>query len=139
MLVCTRQKRMRLPDTSLDLSFVNDCIPQVSKHKLLGVIFDHNLTWNDQVDSTLSRISSKIYQLNCIKNVIDVHTRKIFYFAYIHPYFLYCSSVWGHTYSSNIKRLSSIQRRAITHVITNFSSDNVSLYRQLSILPFEFR
>ena len=67
----------------------------------------------------LNRISSKIYQLSRIKNFIDINTRKLFYFAYIQPYFDYCSPIWGHTYSSHTKRLSSIQRRALRGVNNN--------------------
>ena len=127
MLVCTRQKRMNLRCASLDIYFDNESIPQVSSHRLLGIILDQNLTWCDHIDMLLNRISSKIYQLSRIKNFIDINTRKLFYFAYIEPYFTYCSSVWGHTYSSHTKRLSSIQRRALKAVNNNV----ISNYRDL--------
>ena len=81
-------------------------------------------------------ISSKIYQFNYIKNFIDINTRKLFYFAYIQPYFDYCSSVWGHTYSSHTKRLSSIQRRAIRAIYNN-EVNHQDLFASLNILPVE--
>ena len=135
MLVCTRQKRMNLPCASLDIRFNNESIPQVSSHRLLGIILDQNLTWCDHIDMLLNRISSKIYQLSRIKNFIDINTRKLFYFAYIQPYFDYCSSVWGHTYSSHTKRLSSIQRRALRGVNNNVISNYRDLFVSFNILP----
>ena len=135
MLVCTRQKRMNLPCASLDIRFNNESIPQVSSHRLLGIILDQNLTWCDHIDMLLNRISSKIYQLSRIKNFIDINTRKLFYFAYIQPYFDYCSSVWGHTYSSHTKRLSSIQRRALRGVNNNEISNYRDLFVSFNILP----
>ena len=85
----------------------------------------------------LNRISSKIYQLSRIKNFIDINTRKLFYFAYIQPLFDYCSSVWGHTFSSHTKRLSSIQRRALRVVNNNMISDYRDLFVSFNILPVE--
>ena len=135
MLVCTRQKRMSLRCASLDIYFDNESIPQVSSHRLLGIILDQNLTWCDHIDMLLNRISSKIYQLSRIKNFIDINTRKLFYLAYIEPYFTYCSSVWGHTYSSHTKRLTSIQRRAIKAVNNNVISNYRDLFVFSKILP----
>ena len=135
MLLCTRQKRMNLPCDTLDIVFNNESIPQVSSQKLLGVIVDQNLTWGDHIDMIFNRISSKIYQLNCMKNFIDLDTRKIFYFAYIQPYFDYCSSVWGHTYSSHTKRLSSIQRRALKGINNNLVNNKNDLFVSFNILP----
>ena len=136
MLVCTRQKRMKLPCGTLHIHFNNDTIPQVTHHRLLGVILDQNLTWGNHIDKTCYKISSKIYLLNRIKNFIDIETRKLFYFAYIQPYLDYCSSVWGHTYQSNISRISSLQKRALKRINCNVFDPHQNLYLSFNIIPF---
>ena len=110
MLVCTRQKRIKIND-QLNLYFDQVLLPQVSSHKLLGVIIDHNLTWANHTAFISSKLSTKAYQLNCIKNFLDLATRKLFYFAYIQPQLDYCSTVWGHCCKSHLIRLKSIQKR----------------------------
>ena len=117
MLVCTWQKRMTLPYTDLNLQYNNQAIPQVIAHKLLGVNIDQNLQWSYHIDMISGKIAQKVYQLNCIKHYLDMQTRKIFYFAYIQPHLDYCSSAWGHCAPSHLKRLHSLQKRALKSIL----------------------
>ena len=130
MLVCTRQKRIKLND-KLGL-FLNDvCLPQVVSHKLLGVVIDQNLTWSNHTVLISNRLASKVYQLNCIKNFTNPATRKLFYFAYIQPCFDYCSSVWGHCCKSHLIRLNSLQKRSFKIIL---KSDKYNLDKMAELL-----
>ena len=133
MLVCTRQKRIKIND-QLDLYFDKVLLPQVSSHKLLGVIIDHNLTWANHTAFISSKLSTKAYQLNCIKNFLDLATRKLFYFAYIQPQLDYCSTVWGHCCKSHLIRLKSIQKRSFKLILKSDQYDLEEMSELLNIL-----
>lgn len=49
MVVTTRQKR-QLKKLTLNLSINSVPIEQVSKHKVLGVILDEEMKWNNQIN-----------------------------------------------------------------------------------------
>ena len=139
MLVCTRQKRQRLSSSSLNLIYANECIPQVSHHKLLGIIIDQNLQWADHVDMVSNKVAIKVFQLNCIKHFLNLDVRKMFYFAYIQPHIDFCSSVWGHCAPSHLKRLISMQRRSLKSVYCRPVADTSSLFPILNILPVTYK
>ena len=136
MLVCTRQKRIKIND-QLNLYFDQVLLPQVSSHKLLGVIIDHNLTWANHTAFISSKLSTKAYQLNCIKNFLDLATRKLFYFAYIQPQLDYCSTVWGHCCKSHLIRLKSIQKRSFKLMLKSDQYDLEEMSELLNILVLQ--
>ena len=140
MLICTFQKRIRLNSDELNLTFNNTAIPQVKAHTLLGVTLDQNLQWTEHTQNVSKKIASQIFQLNCIKDFLDEHTRKMFYFAYIQPHFDYCSSVWSHCARSHLKRIFSLQRKAIRTIVSISNEDHVDLadiFIKLDILTFD--
>ena len=140
MLICTIQKRVRLTSDELRLTFNNTAIPQVKSHTLLGVTLDENLQWIEHTHNVSKKMSSQIFQLNCIKHFLNEHTRKMFYFAYIQPHFDYCSSVWSHCAMTHLKRIFSLQRKAI-RIIVSISNDDHSdltdVFKKLDILTFD--
>jgi len=98
------------------------------------------LQWTEHTQNVSKKIASQIFQLNCIKDFLDEHTRKMFYFAYIQPHFDYCSSVWSHCAKSHLKRIFSLQRKAIRTIVSIFNEDHVDLadiFIKLDILTFD--
>ena len=66
-----------------------------------------------------------------------MQTRKIFYFAYIQPHLDYCSSAWGHCAPSHLKRLHSLQKRALKSILCENVPDSSTLFERLNILPVD--
>ena len=88
------------------------------------------------------KISSSLFQMNCLKHFLDQSTLKLFYFGHVQPHIDYCSSVWGHCCPTYKKHLSSLQRRAIK-IIFNIRlprGTNIDhLFLKLNICPLEKR
>ena len=139
MLIATRQKRQRLIPSTLNLIYNNTPISQVTSHRILGVIIDHNLTWADHTENISNRLSSHIYQLNTIKHFIDTGTKLIFYYAYIQPHIDYCSTLWGNCVESHLKRIFSLQKRALKAIYLNFQPNSARLFDSSSIMPLSKR
>ena len=83
----------------------------VSKHKLLGIFIDENLSWTPQIDYLCSVISSRISLLKQLSKYVSMEAQKMFYSGYILPLIDYGSNTWGTTTSTNIDRLLKLQKQ----------------------------
>ena len=126
MLVGTKK---RLSDSrALNIKIDDVTIKNVSKQKLLGVYIDENLTWSSHIDHLCSIVSSKISLLRQLATYVPTNVQKLYYQGYILPYIDYGSVVWGAASSTNIERLTKLQKRAariILHVDYDTSSDQM--------------
>ena len=57
MLVTTNQRRLRLPNDSLDLKFKNETLNMITNDKILGVFVDNNLSWSDHIKHLTKKIA----------------------------------------------------------------------------------
>ena len=63
---------------------------------------------------------------------------KSLYFALVHPHLIYCSSIYSITSSSNLKRLSLLQKRAIRTITkSSFIAHTSQLFLSQKILPLD--
>ena len=105
--------KRRLQDTyELFLNVDDEKIEKVSKQKLLGIFIDEHLTWTPHIDYLCTLISSKISLLKQLSSYVPKHIQKIFYQSYILPLIDYGCNTWSATTSSNIERISKLQKRA---------------------------
>jgi hypothetical protein len=61
----------------------------------MPIPIDSNLTWNQQVDLILRRLSSSCYALNCVKHTLPIDILKLSYFANIQSIMSYGIIFWG--------------------------------------------
>ena len=137
MLVCTRQKRQRMKEKRLNIKYKDSIIRQVSEHRLLGVIIDHNLNWQEHVSFLIKHVSSTVFQMSQIKNFLNEHSRRLFYFSFIQSRLNYCSIIWGNCPSSTLKPLVSLQKRSVKMISKIKSSDRsmTKIFKEHNILP----
>ena len=92
---------------------INNCeIDMVYKTEFLGVI-DSKLNWKDHVAMVKSKLSKSIAIMHKAKQLLDRRSGMILYFSLFLPYLSYCCEVWGNTYSSNIKNVYVLQKKAV--------------------------
>ena len=128
--------RKRLNGTDqLELNVGETSIKQVSKQKLLGIVIDENLSWTPQIDNLCSILSSKISLLKHISAYVPQDVQKMFYQGYVLPLLDYGSNTWGATSSTNIERLSKLQKRAARIILkADFTTPSSYMFEQLSWL-----
>jgi hypothetical protein len=109
-----------------------------SSFKLLGVLFDEYLTFDDHISHLCSKISKSLFCINRIKNFGDQKTRKMLYFAMVHSHIVYCINIYSCANTSSLNRLRIKQKEAI-RIISNagFREHTAPLFAQLSILPLD--
>jgi len=96
--------------TELERICKNNPIPTQS-YKLLGVLFDENLSFKFHIDNLKSKISKGIYLLNRVKNILPKKALKSLYFAYVHSHLTYCPIILSCSSNSDINTISKLQKK----------------------------
>ena len=134
MVFQPRQKRQKF-----DLAFSIDGSPieRVKETVFLGVVIDENLTWKPHILNVSRKISKSIGILYKSSFCLSTAALRILYYSLIYPYLIYCVSVWGSTYNSNIKKIVTLQKKAIRIVAkVSFDSHTDPIFRELEVLKF---
>ena len=58
------------------------------------------------------------------------------YYSLVYPYLIYCISVWGSTYQSNISRVIILQKKIRIICKVSFDSHTDVLFKELEIFKF---
>ena len=78
MTVMTKAKERFTSENNSTLSIDGNQIKQVFHHKLLGLVIDSHLPWNDHVDYIVSKAASRLFLLKKIKPFLSLKERKLF-------------------------------------------------------------
>jgi hypothetical protein len=103
--------------------------PVVSKSSMnvLGVIFDCNLNWKEQVTSTIKKSNKMLHAIRMIKCFFNPRKLKIFLNANYYSVLFYNSEIWltSHLNSGPKQQLLSASAKAICSC-TNFTNRYIS-------------
>ena len=131
----TSQNRQKL-----DLHFsVNDTkIDRVTETLFLGVILDECLTWKPHILNLTRKISKSLGIIYKSSFCLNKDSLCILYYSLVYPYLYYCACVWGLTYHSNLKRLVTLQKRAVRTISRSaFDAHTDPIFKSLKLLKFE--
>ena len=106
--------KFRSSNTSFDINVDQNPIPLVPHTKYLGAHLDSELSWHIHLNNLIGKIQANKYLLSMGRNLLDTHSLKNIYYAYIHSHLLYAITAWGSmTTASQIKELSKLQNQCI--------------------------
>ena len=134
MLITTNQKRQRLPNTNLNLKYMDESLKTISNDKILGVFVDNNLIWSDHVKHICKKISTYIWLLSKIKYFLSLEHRVQFYKSYIQPHIDFCSTVWASSCEANKMKIFKLQKRACRVILDYNVEDSNEAMQSLKIL-----
>ena len=78
-----------------DLRIGNEVLPYVEKAKVLGVLIQHDLKWNAQIDDMLSKANKRLFMLRSLKKFgFDQDELTVVYKSYLRPVLEYGDVVW---------------------------------------------
>ena len=139
MLVTNRQKRQNLcvDDTQMQVVIAGKNIDKVDSHKVLGVIIDHNLSWTNHIDALCKKVSKYMFQLTRMKHFLDIHSRKLYFIAYIQSSIDYSSTIWDSASYNSLKPLVSLYKRGLKLILSKCSSLTIDDYKCLEFLPLK--
>ena len=87
-----------IPLKLADLHISNKSFERKSSIKLLGVMLDEHIAWNDHIHAIEKKLAKYIGLLYKATQILDKESLKTIYFSYIHPYLNNANIAWPSTY-----------------------------------------
>jgi Reverse transcriptase (RNA-dependent DNA polymerase) len=103
-----------LPHLKFKLTRVHNDAPKGNQtYKMLGVIFDEFLTFNQHLTYMQSKLAKSLFLLNRSKNFLPSKALKLLYFSLVHCHLTYCPLIYSICCKTQIKKLVTFQKKAI--------------------------
>ena len=111
---------------------------ETKSFKFVGVHLDEFLNWNEHTKMVKNKVSSSLYALNQIKNILPSKTLKTIYSSMILPHIDYSNITWGFSKSKDIEQIRKQQKRAIRTIVgANYNAHTEIHFGQSKILKFD--
>jgi len=83
MLLASKRLGNKLTDDKklLNIKLKNSTLEQVSTYKLLGITIDHELTFDDHVDSLCGKLAQRIGILRSIRSLFFLKMKEFYFTA----------------------------------------------------------
>ena len=104
---------------------------QVSYKKIFGALLDENLSWKEHLKHIENKIAKSIGLMDKAKPFLDKDSLLPLYFSYIHSYINYANLAWASTHKTNLKKIQSQQKHALTIL---YNKDRYYHTKKLSVL-----
>jgi hypothetical protein len=82
-------------------------------YKLLGVLFDEHLSFNQRVSYVHSKISRSLFLLNRSKHFLTKYALRLLYFAIVHSHLMNCPIILSIASKTHLNSLFVLQKKAI--------------------------
>jgi hypothetical protein len=89
---------------------------ETKNFKLLGVLFDEYLSFDDHITDLCAKISKSLFCINRIKNFVNQDTLKTLYFAMVHFNLVYCSNIYSCSNTTSLNKLRVKQKQAVRNI-----------------------
>ena len=117
-----------------EIMFGSSQLTQVTEIKYLGVTLDDKMSWNSHIKRLNKRLSSSVWALSRLKNIVPERSLMTIYYGLIHSSLIYCISCWGGTSSNKLRKTQKLQERALNIIIDQSTDKTTDIYKQLNIL-----
>jgi len=121
-------KEMRISflkqNTALSTLKVDDQeLELVTSHKVLGLIIQNNLKWNEHIDATVLKASKRLHILRVLRRGgVDSKDLVTIYISLIRSVLEYCCAVWHHSIPAYLSEdLERVQKRALRIISPSLS------------------
>ena len=97
-----------------ELRCKNFSLTPVAETKLLGVVIDNKLNWDEYLRQTITKVGRKIGAFRRAQRLLSNHARKMFLISVVLPDFDYCCPVFASALRAQSRRkLELLERKAI--------------------------
>jgi hypothetical protein len=120
----------------LDRIYDENPVAQDQTYKLLGILLDEHLSFNQHCNQISNKIAKSNYIIARSKHLLPKKSLKTLYYTLVHPHLLYCLPLYSCTSAKNIKKLYTMQKKCIRHVCNvNYNQHTAPLFKTIGILP----
>jgi hypothetical protein len=106
--------------------------------KLLGVLFDEYLSFDDHIVGICKKISKSLFCINRIKNFVKRDALLMLYYAMVHSHINYCLNIYSCANTTSLNKLKLKQKAAI-RVVSNagYREHTEPLFQQSKVLSLD--
>ena len=110
-------------------------VEQMTYVKYLGLIIDCHLNWKKHAHEVSKKISRGIGILSKLRHFVTNDILTQLYYSLVYPFLTYGIIVWGNTYTTTLKPIAILQKKAV-RIITFSKRDAHSspLFSQLGLI-----
>jgi hypothetical protein len=113
-----KTKYMVLNSSNLnELKMDGTNLERVTTIKYLGIMINENMTFKQNTELVIRKISKKVYFLTRMKKMIGRKNKIFFYKTLIQPHLDYCSSILFLSCDQELKRIQKICNRALRAIL----------------------
>ena len=134
MVFCRRKKL----NVDMKLLINGEAIDEVQPIKFVGIIIDNKLSWKYHIDHISGKIAREIGMTIKAREYLNKQGLLSLYYSFIYPYLTYCNHIWGSTYISRLRRLITLQNKALKIIAhARFRASCDPIYQKLNIMKLE--
>jgi len=122
LLTLTRQKNI-----SININVNGNIIESSDCVKLLGVLFDSNLSFNNHISSLCKKVGKQVNALCRMSRVLNTESMMNIYNSFIMSNFNYATTVWQICGKVNARKIEKLQKRALRIMFKDYDNDYVTL------------
>ena len=121
-------------DEKLILDIGDQHIVSSQRVKILGVIIDDRLTFNDQISHICKKAARQLNVLRRLSYMLVKDTRMIIYKSFILSNFNFCPLIWHFCGVVNSRKMEKIQERALRFVFGDYVSSYENLMKEAKLV-----
>lgn len=116
-----------------NITLNNETLKFVNNTVFLGITLDSKLQWGPHIAQLSGKLSSAAYAVWKIRQLTDVATARLVYFAYFHSILSYGILLWGR--AADIESIFVLQKRAIRAIYRLRRHDSLrQLFKDIKIM-----
>jgi len=119
--------RLKIDDQQLEL---------VTSYKVLGLVIQNNLKWNNHIESIVTKASKHLHILRVLRRGgVEINDLVTIYTALIRSLLEYCCVIWHHALPSYLSQeLERVQKRALKIIVSALSYSEALQFLDLRTL-----
>ena len=99
--------------SNISIYFNNSTIKINEAVKYLGITIGNKLNFEEHINALATKISRSLGVLGKLRHVLPKSGLRNLYYSVIHPHLLYKITVWGNAFDKRLKRLTTLQNKAV--------------------------
>ena len=112
MWFSTRRQKSQHPPPDIVINHLT--LPMTNKQKYLGLVFDSQLTWSDQVSNMCTKMSYYLHLIYTNKFVLPDNIIKLLLESLVMSHLIYALPVWGTSLTQqSISRIQRLHNRVV--------------------------
>ena len=138
-----RHKNLAVNFSKITLKIENETIDRIGagcqeeSFKFVGIHLDEFLSWEFHSRKIRAKISGAVYALSKLKSLLPKKIKYLIYNSLFRSHIEYCISAWGKSKSSEIKRIITLQKRAVRYIDNaRYNSHTGPIFNKYRILRF---